>query len=200
MRRLILITGLLASSFSFGASWEVMGKSNNIKHYYDVDSVKPLEKHQFEFWEKHVGKTENRTIRAKVDCVNDTYTVIDTYKYHGDEMVESITGKEYKLVPPPDTVAYLTIERVCNYGTTLEIERLNLPEQKNFKSEAEYQVAKFFAFGFEDYTPTETMMNEYFDLIESVDTNGKIYKELIRVLDGIDDLKLKYIGLKTTYQ
>lgn len=200
MKKLILIAGLLASSFSFGADWALIGESNNIKHYYDIDSVKPLGNHRFEFWEKHVGKTESRSIRARVDCVNDSYTIIDAYKYRGEEVVESITSQEYKLIPPPDSAGYRTIERVCNYGTAQEVEKLNLPQKKNYKDEAEYHVAKFFAFGFEDYMPTETMMNEYFDLMESVDTKGQLYKEIIRVLDGVDHLKVKYINLKTAYE
>ncbi|GEM_PF-2783150 len=196
MKKLILICGLLTSSFSFGADWGLIGESNNIKHYYDVDSVKPLGKHRFEFWEKHIDKTETQVIRASVDCVNDSYTMIDVYKYRGDKVVDSVTNQEYKITPPPDTAGYLTIERVCNYGTAQEIGKLNLPEKKNYKNEAEYHADKFFAFGFKDYMPTEEMMNDYFDLMDAFNSEGRIYKEIIKVLDGVSYLKLKYINLK----
>ncbi len=196
MKKLILISSLLISSFSFGADWGLVGESNNIKHYYDIDSVKLIGEHQFEFWEKHVGKTENRVIRAKVDCVNDIYTMIDAYKYRGEDVVEAITNQDYKLNPPPGSAAYLIVERVCNYGTSLEIERLNLPKKGDYEDEVEYHLARFFAFGFQDYVPTESMMNEYFDLMSSFQSERKVYKEIIKILEGVDYLKVKYIDLK----
>ncbi len=197
MKRLILMCGLLASGFSFGADWVLIGETNsNIKHYYDVDSVKPLGKHQFEFWEKHVEKNENKVMRAKVDCVNDSYTVMDYYKYRGDNVVDSITNQEYKIIPPPDTAGYITIERVCNYGLSLEIGKLNLPKKSDFSDDAEFQVARFFALGFQDYTPTMDMMNDYFDLMEAASSEKQIYKMFIKTLDGVEYLKFKYLNLK----
>ncbi|EXB26533.1 hypothetical protein J537_1893 [Acinetobacter baumannii 1437282] len=196
MKIIVLILGTLASSFSFGADWGKIGESSNRQYFYDVNSVKRTGKYQYEFWEKHIGKKNTDVIRSRVDCNDDSYTILDAYIYQGDDVLDSSINQEYRLIPPPDTVAYLTLERVCNYGVAAEVEKFNLPKKSSYTDDLDFQVARFNAFGFKDYIPTESMMNEYFSLMDEANKEEKLYKKFIKVLDGVYSLKIKYLDLK----
>lgn len=196
MKKLLLICGLFTSGFSFGADWGEIGETSKLTYYYDVDSVKKIKDYQFEFWQKQVSKNEYKLIRTQVDCIADTYTIVDIHAYKGESVDYSLTNQNLNLTPPPETIGFYTIERVCNYGLALDIGKLNLPKKSDFPDDAEFQVAKFFAFGFQDYMPTENMMNDYFDLMETSGAEKQSYKTFIRALDGVNYLKIKYLNLK----
>lgn len=196
MKKIILIYGLLASSFSFGADWGEIGESDNKKYYYDIDSVKSTGGYKYEFWQKQVSKANTQLVRVRVDCIKDNYTILDVYIYQGEKVTDSLVNQEHTLTPPPGTAGYQTIERVCNYGVALEIEKLNLPKKQDYTNDADFEVAKFMAFGFSRYAPTEEMMNDYYAVLDDMNKESKIYKKFIKVLDGISNLKLKYVNLK----
>lgn len=183
-------------SFSFGADWGLIGESGNLKYYYDLDSVKKTNNYQFEFWQKQVGKIETQITRAKVNCINDSYTILDIYKYQDGKVISSIVNQEHTLIPPPETAAYLTIERVCNFGMAMEFGKFNIPSKQDFSDEIDYELARFHALGFEDYVPSDEMMNEYFNLWENSQAERFIYKRIINVLSGVNRIKIKYLNLK----
>ena len=81
MKKLILICGLLASGFSFGADWGKIGESVGLSYYYDTSSVKKISNYKFEFWQKQVAKNEHKLIKTRVDCISGAYTAIDIYSY-----------------------------------------------------------------------------------------------------------------------
>lgn len=199
MKKLIFIIGVLISGHGFSADWIEISSSNDTKHYYDKASVKKIGKYQYEFWDKHITKLDSSIIREQVDCINETTTLLDIYTYKNDKLINSSINQQYKVSPPPDTAGYLAVQTACNQGLFNEISKLNLPVRENYKDDNSFQVDRFLASGFRGYNPNENMINDYFDLIKSINENSKNsepYKSFMKFLDGIDNLKFKYAYLK----
>jgi len=196
MKIIIFIMGIIWSGVCMAVDWIEIGDSNEKKYFYDLDSVKNTGKYKFEFWEKHTSKNLNEVTRVRVDCVDDRYTVLDVYIYQGGKVIDSAINESASITPPPGSVGSSIIERVCGFGLSKEFQRMNLPNKEDFNNDIDYQLAKFNSFGFQDYSPNESMMVEYFNLMEEVKNEKPIYKMFIKVLDGLQAIKIKYIHLK----
>jgi hypothetical protein len=196
MKYLIYIALIALATNSYAEEWGEIGESyDGTKHYYDIDSLKKLNGYKFEFWQKTVDKQQTTLQRSQVDCVSETYTFKEAYIYKKSN-VEPVPDQNLVITPPPGTAAYLTLERVCNYGVALEFSKLNMPKREDYQDDVQFEMQKIIAFGFGDYEIDDEFINDYLAMWASVENEKIIYRKFVKILTKIDELKLKYIHLK----
>lgn len=197
MKRLILICGLLASSFSFGADWVfVTSSQNNSKYYIDYDYYKyDKTLNTSELWYKveDVGVSKpytERKVLTKYNCKDKESKDLSIVTYFPTGNVKDTYSSnyysEYKTIFP-DTVG----EDLYNVACSTPNKGLDFkyPSLVNFDDYLEYVRAKYAYIrqklpSNQEYNPTKNInienYSDYDDYIKDVN------RELSRVrLDNI---------------
>ena len=94
MKKIILICGLLASSFSFGADWNIYSVSIDDSYIstYDKDSIKQVGVDSYKVWTNTTDQKQqvNLVINNYINCKNETVVQSDIYIYKDGKLLNSL--------------------------------------------------------------------------------------------------------------
>ena len=117
MRNIILICGLLASSFSFGADWEIYSISTDGGYIstYDKASIKHVGVDSYKVWTNTTDQKQqiNLVINNYINCKNETVVQADIYLYKDEKLLNSVLNQSDIITPPPNSVGFQLISKIC---------------------------------------------------------------------------------------
>lgn len=119
MKKLILIYGLIASSFCFGADWVTVYELNGSETQIDTSSIKKLPNNNRLVWSRGVIKTEDEktiytTLRSEIDCNRETLQNTDLFvDINDDRISQSRIENPKPFSPPPGSGGQKVIHTVC---------------------------------------------------------------------------------------
>ena len=117
MKKIILICGLLASSFSFGADWNIYSVSIDDSYIstYDKDSIKQVGVDSYKVWTNTTDQKQqvNLVINNYINCKNETVVQSDIYTYKDGKLLNSALNQSDIVVPPPNSTGYQLINKIC---------------------------------------------------------------------------------------
>ena len=119
MKKIILICGLLTSSFSFGADWVVLDRSHGQESQIDMSSIKKLPSDKRLVWYRSITKAEEAkyvylTFRAEIDCTRETLQNNDLVIHINDKHISQTTVENPKpFSPPPESSGQKIIQTTC---------------------------------------------------------------------------------------
>ncbi|WP_180128959.1 MULTISPECIES: hypothetical protein [unclassified Acinetobacter] len=119
MKKLILICGLLASSFSFGADWVTIDDSHDGETQFDVSSIKKLPNNLRLVWHRGVTRSDDEkityiTLRSEINCTMETLQNNDIYiDVNNARILQNRIDNPKPFSPPPDSGGQKLIHAVC---------------------------------------------------------------------------------------
>lgn len=121
MKRLILMCGLLASGFSFGADWVLFatnGKETKdyTEHFYDKSSIKKSNNNTVQLWVR-AYEVENKfraDMSSVIYCTDRNLETKEVFYYSDNKFLNNIKYSNKVDTPPPDSVGDVLIRQICN--------------------------------------------------------------------------------------
>lgn len=119
MKKLILICGLLISSFSFGADWVVVDRMQGHETQIDVSSIKKLPNNKRLIWQRGFTRTGDEdyvyiTLRAEIDCTAETLQNNESYiDVNNRRILQSRFENPKPFSPPPESGGQKIIYAAC---------------------------------------------------------------------------------------
>ena len=117
MKKIILICGLIASSLSFGADWNIYSVSIDDSYIstYDKDSIKQVGVDSYKVWTNTTDQKQqiNLVINNHINCKKETLVQSDIYIYKDEKLLNSLLNQSDIVTPPPNSTGSELISKIC---------------------------------------------------------------------------------------
>lgn len=184
---------LLATSFSYGADWEIYSTDlDNNKDYYDASTVKYIDFGKAEAWIKEERGDVFGVSNIKADCNKDEYIYLqaNTYNAKTKNLISMRTSSFETIKPSPDTVGYSLLSVVCEEALSREaLQQANLPKMKDYSNDINHTISVFKSFGLDYENRTKKQTDEFNRGMADIKQKQVVYKSSLKLLKLIKKLK-----------
>ena len=135
MTKIILICGLLASSFSSGADWKIYSISLDDTYIstYDKDSIKQAGVDSYKVWTNTTDQKLkiNLIVNNYINCEKETLVQSDIYMYKEEKLLNSVLNQSDIVTPPPNSTGFKLINEICKKIKHLRMHLQNSPYERS---------------------------------------------------------------------